>query len=115
MQEWVRDRPRPAPYNHLSEQFCKCGHYLRRCSMHRLWILVLWGSPLAFMVGGPGNVPANQVVVPAQQGKEASARQGDLYFVAIGQQDDWKFLPEGFEKAMRDQGKGLYRNIHGTV
>jgi hypothetical protein len=40
---------------------------------------------------------------------------GDLYFVAIGQQDDWKFLPEGFARVVRDQGKGLYRNIHGRV
>jgi hypothetical protein len=40
---------------------------------------------------------------------------GDLYFVAIGQQDDWKFLPEGFAMVVRDQGQGLYREIHGRV
>ena len=40
---------------------------------------------------------------------------GNLYFVAIGQQDDWKFLPEGFARVIRDQGKSLYREIHGRV
>jgi hypothetical protein len=40
---------------------------------------------------------------------------GDLYFVAIGQQQNWKFLPDGFDRVMKDQGKGLYREIHGRV
>ena len=40
---------------------------------------------------------------------------GDLYFVAIGQQDNWKFLPEGFARVVRDQSKSLYGAIHGRV
>jgi hypothetical protein len=42
-------------------------------------------------------------------------KMGDLYFVAIGQQENWKFLPEGFARVVRDQGKTLYREIHGRV
>jgi hypothetical protein len=53
--------------------------------------------------------PPPQPVPPPPKGA------GDLYFVAIGQQDDWKFLPEGFARVIRDQGKGLYRDIHGRV
>jgi hypothetical protein len=63
-------------------------------------------------VGPPaGQAPREQAgsALPAKQGA------GDLYFVAIGQQDDWKFLPEGFARVIRDQGKALYREIHGRV
>jgi hypothetical protein len=69
--------------------------------MRRLSILVLLLAPLALSLGGT-EVPPKKPM-------------GDLYFVAIGQQDDWKFLPEGFERVVRDQGKGLYREIHGRV
>jgi hypothetical protein len=44
-----------------------------------------------------------------------SARTGNLYVVAIGQEPGWKFLPEGFERAVREQGKGMYREIHSRV
>jgi hypothetical protein len=44
-----------------------------------------------------------------------AGKAGNLYFVAIGQQDDWKFLPEGFARVVRDQGKPLYRSIEGRV
>jgi hypothetical protein len=53
--------------------------------------------------------------LPLLAGEKAPLKKGNLYFVAIGQQDDWKFLPGGFARAMRDQGKELYREIHGTV
>jgi hypothetical protein len=46
---------------------------------------------------------------------DEAAPAGDLYFVAIGQQSDWRFLPEGFATVMREQGKPLYREIHGRV
>jgi hypothetical protein len=69
--------------------------------MRRLWIFVLLLSS----------------VLPAQVRADAPIKKpaGDLYFVAIGQQDDWKFLPEGFARVVRDQGKPLYREVHGRV
>jgi hypothetical protein len=42
-------------------------------------------------------------------------KKGDLYVVAIGQEDAWKFLPEGFERAFREQGKSFYREMHSQV
>jgi hypothetical protein len=66
-------------------------------------MLVLVLAPFGLTVSAPaGDAPLKKPV-------------GDLYFVAIGQQDDWKFLPEGFERVVRDQGKSLYREIHGRV
>ena len=85
--------------------------------MRRLWMLILLLAPLTLTLGGTGDVPA-QHESRRQEAKPASPLKkpmGDLYFVAIGQQDDWKFLPEGFERVVRDQGKGLYREIHGRV
>jgi hypothetical protein len=85
--------------------------------MRRLWILILMLTPLSLTLGGRGGVPAQQHS-PKQQAKgDAPLKKpsGDLYFVAIGQQDDWKFLPDGFDRVVRDQGKGLYREIHGRV
>jgi hypothetical protein len=49
----------------------------------------------------------------AQPGLDKKA--GDLYVVAIGQEAGWKFLPEGFEKVVREQGKSLYHEIHSRV
>jgi hypothetical protein len=46
---------------------------------------------------------------PARDGK------GDLYVVAIGQEDGWRFLPQGFERAFREQGKPFYREMHSRV
>jgi hypothetical protein len=41
--------------------------------------------------------------------------KGNLYFVAVGQQGNWQFLPDGFARVVRDQGKLLYRKIEGRV
>jgi hypothetical protein len=77
--------------------------------MRRLWVLVLLITPLALALRAPA-VPAGQA-----KGETPAKRQlGNLYFVAIGQQDDWKFLPGGFERAV-NQAKGLYREVHGKV
>jgi hypothetical protein len=84
--------------------------------MRRLWLLVLLFAPV-----GPtleeGKVPARQEFRPQRAQGEGLAKKaaGDLYFVAIGQQDNWYFLPEGFARVVRDQGKSLYREIHGRV
>lgn len=59
--------------------------------MRRSWMLILLLAPLAFTVGGSGDVPAQQEA-PRQVAKaDAPVKKpmGDLYFVAIGQQDDW--------------------------
>jgi hypothetical protein len=45
----------------------------------------------------------------------APKKSGDLYMVAIGQENGWKCLPEGFEKVMREQGRGIYHDIHSRV
>jgi hypothetical protein len=83
--------------------------------MRRLWILLLH-TPLTLALGGTGDVPAQQDSAKKIANGEAPVKKpmGDLYFVAIGQQDDWKFLPGGFERAML-QAKGLYREVHGRV
>ena len=84
--------------------------------MRRLWILLLLLVPFALTLGA-GMVPANPES-GQQQAKEvipANKTVGDLYFVAIGQQNDWKFLPEGFAQVVREQGKTLYREIQGRV
>jgi hypothetical protein len=84
----------------------------------RLWrVLVFLLAPLTLTLTA-SDVPATPLLRPPQQAKEVSplAREaGDLYFVAIGQQDNWKFLPEGFARVIRDQDKALYRAIHGRV
>ena len=75
--------------------------------MRRLWLLVLMLAPVTLML---------TTAAPAKQGDVAAKKAlADLYFVAIGQQNDWKFLPEGFAQAVREQGKTLYREIHGRV
>jgi hypothetical protein len=85
--------------------------------MRRWWLL---GSLLA-----PLSIPLTAADVsatsrsrppqPAQPAVPLTEAAGDLYFVAIGQQGDWRFLPEGFARVVRDQGKALYRDIHGRV
>jgi hypothetical protein len=47
-------------------------------------LVVLITSPL--LLGGAGD--------PVK-------KQGNLYMVAIGQEDGWEFLPEGFDRVMR--------------
>jgi hypothetical protein len=42
-------------------------------------------------------------------------KRGNLYMVAIGQEKGWVFLPEGFDRVMRDQGKYLYGDIQSRV
>jgi hypothetical protein len=80
-------------------------------------MLVLLFTPLLLATEGVGNVPAQPGPRPQQVQKEAPVKKatGNLYFVAIGQQNNWKFLPEGFERVVRDQGQHLYREIHGRV
>src|SRR5260370_3951289 len=46
---------------------------------------------------------------------DPAKKVGDLYVVGIGQENGWKFLPEGFERVVRDQGKTIYGNIHSRV
>jgi hypothetical protein len=84
--------------------------------MRRLWMLVLLFSPFA-LTWEAREVPAKQDPRPQQAKGDVPPKKvvGDLYFVAIGQQDNWKFLPEGFARVVRDQGKTLHRNIHGRV
>jgi hypothetical protein len=79
-----------------------------------LLVLLLTSAPLALAAGAGA---ARQEAGPPQAKGDTPAPKpaGDLYFVAIGQQDDWKFLPEGFARVVRDQGKTLYREIHGRV
>src|ERR1017187_8817613 len=89
----------------------------RRCNMRHLWMLAVLFTLFILTLAGAGKVPAKQESGP-QQAKEAAPLKkpvGNLYFVAIGQQDNWRFLPEGFERVVRDQGKPLYREIHGRV
>jgi hypothetical protein len=74
--------------------------------MRRLWLLVLWCAPLSFTARA-SDVPA--------RGDASAGKLGNVYVVAIGQEDGWKFLPEGFERVVRDQGKGLYRAFHSRV
>jgi hypothetical protein len=64
---------------------------------------------LVLLLVGPAS-PALRAQQPP-----ADTTRGNLYFVAIGQQSNWKFLPDGFATVMRDQGKSLYRAIHGRV
>jgi hypothetical protein len=84
--------------------------------MRRLWMLVLLLAPVTLTLEA-GAVPAKQAFrrQPAKGEVPANKAAGDLYFVAIGQQDNWKFLPEGFARVVRDQGKALYRAVHGRV
>src|SRR5450432_1402987 len=72
----------------------------RRCGMRRFCFLlvVLLGFPL-----------------PLRAADDPDKKVGDLYVVGIGQEDGWNFLPEGFEKIFRDQGKAFYRDMHSRV
>ena len=76
--------------------------------MRRWFILLLLPAAIVF---------ALKADRPSLQAQDAPAKKpaGDLYFVAIGQQADWRFLPEGFATVMRSQGAPLYREIHGKV
>jgi hypothetical protein len=51
----------------------------------------------------------------AARGSDDADQMGDVYVVAIGQEEGWKFLPEGFERVVRQQSKGLYRGFHSKV
>jgi len=82
--------------------------------MRRLRSLILLLVSLVLLPSA-GDTSAEQGVRQPQAKGDSPAKKGDLYFVAIGQQDNWKFLPEGFARVVRDQGKTLYREIHGRV
>jgi hypothetical protein len=51
----------------------------------------------------------------AQKAGNPAKKLGDLYLVAIGQEDGWKFLPESCERVFRDQGKAFYREMRARV
>jgi hypothetical protein len=72
--------------------------------MRRSWPLIV-----LFLVWG-GTLRAADVPP-----KLDARKLGNLYVVAIGQEDGWKFLPEGFERVVRDQSKDLYREFHSKV
>jgi hypothetical protein len=81
--------------------------------MRRSWWFVLLLVPVTLPLKA-GTAPVNQ----EQQARGALPTKpgaGNLYFVAVGQQANWKFLPEGFARVIRDQGKTLHREIHGRV
>src|SRR5262249_23505573 len=75
----------------------------RRCIMRRLWLLAVLLVPLSFALGAD------------EPSKGDAKKVGNVYVGAIGQEDGWKFLPEGFERVVRDQGKELYREFHSKV
>jgi hypothetical protein len=84
--------------------------------MRALCMLVVLLAPITFTVEA-GEFSAKQEFRQQQAKGDVPPKKvvGDLYFVAIGQQDNWKFLPEGFATVVRDQGKTLYREIHARV
>jgi hypothetical protein len=53
--------------------------------------------------------------LPLKAADDPDKKIGDLYVVGIGQEEEWNFLPEGFEKIFRDQGKAFYRDMHSRV
>jgi hypothetical protein len=53
--------------------------------------------------------------LPLQSAGDPVKKQGTLYIVAIGQENGWEFLPEGFDRVMRDQGKAMYGDIQSRV
>jgi len=82
--------------------------------VRRWWVLALLLAPLGIAVGA-ANLPAqDQIQIKIVKG-EAGLKKGNLYFLALGQQDDWPHLPGGFDRAMRSQGKEIFREIHGKV
>jgi hypothetical protein len=62
-----------------------------------LVLAFLFATPLSLQATGPAK------------------KAGDLYLVGIGQEEGWKFLPEGIERVLRDQGKDVYRKVHTRV
>jgi hypothetical protein len=66
--------------------------------MRRLFILVLL-APIILPLHGTADVPVQN----AKPEAPAKKPTGNLYFVAIGQQQNWKFLPDGFDRVMKDQ------------
>ena len=84
--------------------------------MRRLWFLVLLLAAVTLTLKAGDFPPQQELRQQQTHGNSAATKAvGDLYFVAIGQQDNWKFLPEGFARAVRDQAKALYCEIHGSV
>ncbi len=81
--------------------------------MRRFLPLLLLAATMVLPTGR--HVRGQQATLPQPPAVSAKKPLGDLYFVAIGQQSNWKFLPEGFAHVVRDQGKPLYREIHGRV
>jgi hypothetical protein len=73
---------------------------IRRFDMRHFWLVlvVLFASGVSRTAAG-----------------EPSKKLGDLYVVGIGQEDGWQFLPEGFERVMREQGKAFYRDMHSRT
>jgi thiol-disulfide isomerase/thioredoxin len=59
-------------------------------------------------------LPELQIVTGDSVGRPAK-KQRDLYLLGIGQQDDWDFLPLGFESAFREQGKAFYGHMHSRI
>jgi hypothetical protein len=51
----------------------------------------------------------------AHPGGRPITKRGNLFMVAIGQEDGWEFLPEGFDRVMRDRGKAVYADIQSRV
>jgi len=58
------------------------------------------------------DVPANQIVLKVQPQPNATP-QGNLYFVCISEEDGMDFLVHGFERAVTENGKGIFREIQG--
>jgi hypothetical protein len=48
-------------------------------------------------------------------GGDSVKKKSNLYIVAIGQEDGWEFLPVGFDRVMRDQGKAVYGDIQSRM
>jgi hypothetical protein len=82
--------------------------------MRRLVLLIWLLAPITPIIL-PKSLETSGAFAGEAKGSLPAKKMGDLYFVAIGQQNNWKFLPEGFARVVRDQGKTLYREIHGRV
>jgi hypothetical protein len=84
------------------------AYRIARRIMTRRLLHVLFLAAVAFTTARPD-------VGTRAQDTSSKSPAGHLYFVAIGQQSNWQFLPEGFARVVRDQGKDLYKEIHGRV
>jgi len=85
--------------------------------MRRLWLFALLAPlTLALRTDGAAQEPVQaQLKIVTPPAPAAAQANGDLYFISLSQEDAMDFLAHGFERAIMDNAKPMFKEIHGQV